>query len=172
MNGHVICVFRCEYGRISFLKRCYNAHVYRDCFILKRHFKIKTYQCGCSLKLNGGVWVRCVQGVPLGLLWKTQLLAQVSGWESQKEDAQQQRGGGPSFSWDSRSFIWALRASMNLQSYNQPVIRASSAPWRHLQFLGAFGPDGSLYWTICLSSLVSQRAHKNNWWPSYPSSFG
>lgn len=64
---------------------------------------------------------RCVQGVPLGLLWNTQLLAQVSGWESQKENAQQQRGGSSSFSWDSRSFIWALRASMNLQSHNPSV---------------------------------------------------
>lgn len=65
-----------------------------------------------------------VQGLPLGLLWKTQLLAQVSGCESQKVDAQKQRGGGSTFSLDSRSFSRALRASTNLSTH---TVRLSAA---------------------------------------------
>lgn len=58
-----------------------------------------------------------VQRLPLGLLWKTQLLAQLSGCESQKVDAQKQRGGGSTLSLDSRSFSRALRASTNLSTH-------------------------------------------------------
>lgn len=66
--------------------------------------------CVCDKPCRG----QRVQGLPLGLLWKTQLLAQVSGCESQKVDAQKQRSGGSTFSLDSRSFSRALRASTNL----------------------------------------------------------
>lgn len=112
---------------------------------------------------------RCVQWVPLGLLWKTQLLAQVSGWESQKEAAQQQRGGSSCFSWDSRSFIWALRASTNLprvaitQWHFFRVCRPRGVGGDHCCLLVHFELKAVLcracswiifYWSLCLSVLM------------------
>lgn len=112
-------------------------------------FYLFLFSCIVSPKLGGSVywqWGRWrVQWVPLGLLWKTQLLAQVSGWESQKEDAQQQRGGGSGFSCDSLSFIWAFRASMNLQRFE-----SARLSWK-LQLCEAF----TLYVFLgCTFSLV------------------
>lgn len=74
-----------------------------------------------------------MSSVPVGLLWKTQLLAQESGFESQKEAAQQQRGGGSSFSSDSRSFRRALRASRNL-SHGASVDQISGSELTRYQY--------------------------------------